>query len=367
MDRVARPGFYVTAALLLIGWGFGLDQPQFRYEHRQTSDPNSIHILAFDPTAFQVELVLAADQIIGRETVSHMARRTRALAAINGGFFRIARDYDGEPAGALKIASRWLSEPQKNRGALGWTRDGKLAKIDRLRLHSSLVIGNRDFPIHGINRPRGSSEAIFYTPEFPTQFRPKRGTELMIGTNDRVVAAGTPGLTGSSEFKVYSSGPQGPLRLKDVVVGRSVRVEHRVQTFFSSGSRWDQLDFVLGGTPVLVHQGQGISNFSVEQVPDDFVTRRHPRTAVCIQQNEDWVLVVVDGRQPRVSVGMTLQELTALLIELGCRDALNLDGGGSSTFYLSGRVLNRPSDPRGERPVSDALIVKPRSNSVPVP
>ena len=57
---------------------------------------------------------------------------------------------------------------------------------------------------------------------------------------------------------------------------------------------------------------------------------------------------------------MTLEELASVLIELGAVEAINLDGGGSTTLVVKGRILNHPSDPTGERPVSDAILVRPR-------
>jgi exopolysaccharide biosynthesis protein len=68
-------------------------------------------------------------------------------------------------------------------------------------------------------------------------------------------------------------------------------------------------------------------------------------------------LVTVDGRQPELSVGMTLLELRALARRLGLVNALNLDGGGSTTMWVQGQVMNKPSDPTGPRKVSDALLV----------
>jgi exopolysaccharide biosynthesis protein len=65
----------------------------------------------------------------------------------------------------------------------------------------------------------------------------------------------------------------------------------------------------------------------------------------------------VDGRQPELSVGMTLAELASLLIELGAVEAVNMDGGGSTAMVIRGRVVNSPSDLSGERAVGDALLV----------
>jgi exopolysaccharide biosynthesis protein len=71
------------------------------------------------------------------------------------------------------------------------------------------------------------------------------------------------------------------------------------------------------------------------------------------------VLMVVGGRQPYHSLGMTLVEMATMLRQLGVTDALNLDGGGSTTLVVRGVVINLPSDETGERPVSDVLLVLP--------
>ena len=68
--------------------------------------------------------------------------------------------------------------------------------------------------------------------------------------------------------------------------------------------------------------------------------------------------MVVDGRQERLSVGMTLPELARLLKDKGAHHAYNLDGGGSSTMVVDGAVVNSPSDEQGERPSSDAIVIK---------
>ena len=82
---------------------------------------------------------------------------------------------------------------------------------------------------------------------------------------------------------------------------------------------------------------------------------RHPRTA--IGWSKDWFfLVVVDGRQPELSDGMTIDELSTYLVKLGCNEALNLDGGGSSTLWYDGDVRNSPCD-HYERTIANSLVV----------
>jgi exopolysaccharide biosynthesis protein len=78
---------------------------------------------------------------------------------------------------------------------------------------------------------------------------------------------------------------------------------------------------------------------------------------VAVREDGIVLLVVVDGRQEGYSVGMSLPELTDLLLELGARDALNLDGGGSTTLVTERGIINRPSDPE-ERPVANVLLAR---------
>jgi exopolysaccharide biosynthesis protein len=97
-----------------------------------------------------------------------------------------------------------------------------------------------------------------------------------------------------------------------------------------------------------------------EQFKDDILKGRAPRTAIGITADQRLLLVTVNGRQPHISVGMTLDELANLLIELGALEAMNLDGGGSTTMTVRNLVLNLPSDGK-ERAVSNAIVVVPGS------
>ena len=82
----------------------------------------------------------------------------------------------------------------------------------------------------------------------------------------------------------------------------------------------------------------------------------NPRTLVGRTASGRWLLVVCDGRQPDWSVGLPLRDAARVMQHLGATDAMNLDGGGSSTLVVRGQVVNRPSD-GAERPVSDALLI----------
>jgi len=118
----------------------------------------------------------------------------------------------------------------------------------------------------------------------------------------------------------------------------------------------DSLANAVGGSNIL------IKNYEVKEIDigTDFADTRHPRTAVGIKPNGDIIFMVVDGRQPEISNGASLADLADLLGDLGCIDAINLDGGGSSTFVLKeGDTFNVKNSPSAGalRAVANGLMV----------
>ncbi len=115
---------------------------------------------------------------------------------------------------------------------------------------------------------------------------------------------------------------------------------------------------MVSGFPSLLEGGALVGDLEMSERPG-FSAERHPRTAVGFDpmRRRLW-LVVADGRREGVSEGMTLLELSSLLRALGAVDALNLDGGGSSVMVIRGEAVSRPSNPAGERPVVNGLILR---------
>ncbi|MEK5023150.1 phosphodiester glycosidase family protein [Paenibacillus sp. FSL M7-1046] len=114
--------------------------------------------------------------------------------------------------------------------------------------------------------------------------------------------------------------------------------------------------------PILIQDGNIVSDFSSVKIDSNFGNRSiqnaNPRTAIGMIAPNHYVFVVVDGRSEGYSRGMTLAELADVMSDLGATEAYNLDGGGSSTMYFMGRVVNNPLGKNQERGVSDILYIK---------
>ena len=111
----------------------------------------------------------------------------------------------------------------------------------------------------------------------------------------------------------------------------------------------------VGGGPRLMRNDMIIIEAGREGIGERFVTARHPRTALGYN-NDNLYLVTIDGRRDGYSVGMSLPETAEVLLMLGAEEAINLDGGGSTTCWADGQIRNRPSDNR-IRPIANAVVV----------
>jgi hypothetical protein len=226
----------------------------------------------------------------------------------------------------------------------------------------SLQSRGKTHRIDGINRPREPAEAILYDWAFHRNtLTDPGGLEYLISRN-RIVGIWRNG-NGAipADGFVYSVGPQVTTESADLKVNASVKITYQLSaegdTPQLKGTDWQAMDYIVGGMLVLFRNRRPAFESNGEHMRPGFVEERHPRIAVGLCSDGTWVFVVIDGRQPDLSVGMSLSELADTLLSLNCVDALNLDGGGSSTLYYEGKVVNSPSEGGKERPVSDAILI----------
>ncbi len=122
--------------------------------------------------------------------------------------------------------------------------------------------------------------------------------------------------------------------------------------------KWE-LKWAVGGGPVLAKEGATfITNNEEKKFAGKAIADHHPRTAMGYTKDGQLILLVVQGRMKNIAVGTTLTETAQILIDLGCVEAINLDGGGSSCLLINGKETIKPSDPTGQRPVPAVFFVR---------
>jgi exopolysaccharide biosynthesis protein len=334
---------------------------------KEVTGPWFINMLRIDLGQARLRLVHALDEAVGLETVSSMAARYGALAAVNSGYFRTTGTYRGDSVGVEVLEGKILSEPNNVRAAAGLIeRNGKQELLfGHIKFDGQLVAGRQSkHAIDGLDRPRGDNELIIFAPEFHrTTLTEPNGLELIVRRGQVVESRDLKGSSAipADGFVISASGAAREWALKNLRRGVRVLLNLNLSPVETEqADSWKQATSVIGGGPQLIKNGRVEITNTAEKILPSFVSDGHPRTAIARLKSGQILLLTVDGRQPGESIGMSLTMLADLLLEFGAVDAINLDGGGSTTMVIRNRLVNKPSDATGERPVSDAILVYPR-------
>jgi hypothetical protein len=351
--------------------------PGVRYgELRAPFGPSTVHLVTIAPGACGVELhtVKGTDRVVGRERPSEIARRTEqaegrpVLVAVNADFFSF--EPPGVPEGPQVSAGEIVQGEGTHREAVtgyvlreqpvvGVTAAGRVFLADA-HLAGWVRAARDSLPLGRVNHPPAGGSAALYNRFVGDSTPPDTGVvEAVVHPVRQTALPGDTALgivvrvdTASAGVAVPEDGAVFAVRRDPrwtVHVGDSVRW---VAAFRGAPAGVREL---VGGFPMLLRRGRPVAHEIAGMIPG-FADKRHGRTAVALRADGTLLLLAVDGRQAD-SPGMTLDELTRYLQSLGAVDALNLDGGGSTTLVLRGTVINRPSDRAGERPVANALLV----------
>jgi len=325
--------------------------------------PVVIHVISGPKPGglYALRPVLSNESIIGRERVTSMEKRVSSqatVAAVNGDLFSLS---DGHPIGGLIRGGVLDSAPADGRSTVGIDRDGNL-HVERVRLAGTWQ-GSGQRRIVGINEPPRPNRTTLYTrawgPRTPAEnggaqaviqpFPVSTPNTPLVGTVTQYVNGGNQPIPADGAVLV-ARGNQAGFLANEAPLGAKVTV------LLTLTPPWSNVVDALGGGPVIVRDGK-----PVYRSFEDFTTRqlapRMGRTAVGQTADGRILLVAVDGRQPGYSSGLTNFELALTMMRLGCVTASALDSGGSTTMAFDGKLLNRPSDRSGERPVAEALTL----------
>ena len=318
--------------------------------HRQILENGVLtNILSVSPDAVDIRPYRALSAGIGTESLVSLARRHKALAAINGGFFEMAGTFRGESVGALKIDGEWVSEPEQGRAVIGLrTVDGKIESyIDRIALRQELVLpSGKTLPIDGINRSRGRNELVIYRPHFHTgTLTMPDGVEVVVRNGE---VAGIRDGEGSSRlpadgYVLSASGKKGRDLLAHIAQGDAVQIrETIIPERVGDSNLWASFTHIIGGGPLLLQDGIASVTKAYEREGFDqaFHSFWHPRTAIGKKADGTLLFVTITAAEAGVRRGVKLSRLGELFLEWGATDALNLDGGNSSMLVIRDEIVS---------------------------
>jgi hypothetical protein len=334
---------------------------------RDPAGPFRLRVLTIKPraAALTMDVALAKNQLPGLTRTSYMAKTHGALAAINGDFSFPS----GQPVhpfaqdGTLAMASFLFGQ---NFSVSFDEKDvyirHPVVELSALELDSGAIWG-----IHRWNYAEPAfGEIAVYTPLGGSAVSPPGGTcaARLYPTGSRSWGPGQIGVVDDyavesvlcSDLPMPTNGGvvlATPIGSEQAAIIQALVPGETLRLAWSFG--WRGVLDSVGGYPLLVREGELVAM----NCGTSFCRRRHPRTGVGVTASGRLLLVTVDGRQPKWSVGMTLPEFATWFQQRGAVWAMNLDGGGSTTMVVNGQVVNRPSDAGGERRVSSAILVLP--------
>lgn len=327
--------------------------------------PTVVHLVGVTRRAgWDVRTTTASGDVLSLLHTTDIARRLSTRLAVNGTFFNVGT---GDPSYALAVDGRLLKAP----GA-----GGTIVGIDPTNPDASFyATPDPEISIQGAAVARvnsgapGAGEIAMFTRELNRTVdvgSPFCRARLATAGGVTLDAGGNPTQQYTVETVACSDDPIDPAGA-DVVAALEGTVEGDVIDGFAPGEtveyKWrihpaaNGVTVVIGGNLSLVIGGQVSSDVTGNTGP--FFSERAPRTAICTTANGTMLLIVVDGRQRGYSIGWTPRELADYLVSIGCIDAINLDGGGSTTLAVDGVLANRPSG-GAQRAVSTALFLSPR-------
>ncbi len=296
------------------------------------------------------------NQAPGIKPPADLASQWQTAALINGGFFNRNNQL---PLGAVRYNNRWISGPILGRGAIGWDNQGNVL-MDRLTLSATVTASNQTYTVDTLNSGYVKAGIARYTENWGSQYTTLIDNEVIVTVqNNQVVQRRTLGTAGQDTVSIPQGGYLLVLRSFNSAApafppGSTVTLNQQSQP-----SSFDQFPHILGAGPLLVTNGQLVLDAQREAFSRNFIEGRASRSAIGTTPNGQIKLVTI---QERVSGrGPSLSETARILQKLGCTNALNLDGGSSSSLYLSGRLINR--HPRTAARINSALGVFTQSPS----
>ncbi|MCX4530861.1 phosphodiester glycosidase family protein [Streptomyces sp. NBC_01669] len=351
----------------------GTEPAQAGQINTTTRGPWVVNVLTIDPhkTHGHLEATYGPD-LAKTEKTTDLVRSSGALAGVNASFFTFtaSMQYPGDPVGLGLYGGKLLSEPTRGSDEVNFVVDANSNRVLMGKLSWSSSVQNRQteatLPLEYINHPPvvpGAcsgltdqtqctlpGDVVQFTPEFASATPSGAGVEVVLDRHGCVVRTSTTRGTeltdsqtslqamGRDAASLLQVARQGSLKVTSTLINEQGEELPVRKGLFGVNGRYR----LTADGQIVVPAGSG-SFFA-----------RNPRTIAGTTQDGKIVLATIDGRMT-TSVGTTMDETAAVAQALGMRDAVNLDGGGSTAMSVEGALVNRPSGTT-ERAVGDALV-----------
>lgn len=270
----------------------------------------------------------------GIEPLVTMARSANAVAAINGGFFNRNNKL---PLGAIRRDGTWISGPILNRGAIAWDNQGNIS-IDRLNLTETLITATgKRLPILFLNSGYVQQGIARYTAVWGSAYIPLSDNETLVWVeSNRVIRQQSGGKAGSGSFSIPKDGYLLTFRKipSELGIGTEVNLNS-----YTTPRQFEQYPQIVGAGPLLLQQGRIVLNAAAENFSTAFIQQKASRSAIATQKDGKIMMLAVHNRVG--GQGASLAEFAQILQKMGAIDALNLDGGSSTSLALGGQLIDR--------------------------
>jgi hypothetical protein len=311
--------------------------------------------------AYRLMPLLSNGTIIGRETVSSMERDASGqmtTVGVNGDFFSWN---GGWPSGLLIRSGVVEHQSVHGRAAVG-IDTGATLHADKVpwygRWHGP---DGAWYPLSQLNEPPRQNAVALFTPVWGGETPAVKGTTIVLEpfppATPRADLVGTIAAIGTGRpLEVPADGAVLVARGTAARPFAALPLGTPVTVRIPLPNDWATITDAISSGPTLVKNGKPIFNAGEALTPVQ-LHGRDPRTAIGQRADGTIVMVAVDGRRLGWSIGITNWDLAQTLVRYGCVTGFALDSGGSTTMAFDGKVLNRPSDSYGERPVGEALVI----------
>ena len=323
-----------------IKWAPGLKWRQKWVKLGATNFP--VSYLEIDPRqqGIKIRSMLALEpNLVGTNHLIKFAPTTQVVAAINGGYFN---RNNRMPLGALKRDGKWLSSPILNRGAIGWNERGQM-QIARLKMQETLTTATgAQLPILALNSAYVQAGIGRYTSDWGNTYTPMQANETIVTVQLNKVTQITPGnAIGSINVQIPTNGYLLALRGQpepsgSIPIGTTLTLGQQI-----TPPEFNNYSQIIAAGPWLVRSSQIVLDAKGENFSANFSKEAAVRSAIGSTATGNTLLVAVHPNPG--GKGPTLVEMAQLLQQLGAVDALNLDGGSSTSLYLGGQLIDRAS------------------------